>query len=287
MSCPEPPKQDMGKTAKDACNKISSKAEEIEAASNGMANIVTQMSPITALIKGIGGGDNNVSTMMRNIISTNLSTCDQKKISNDCINSTASDQINILDNSKCKYCDNNLCEMSNIRQTNAAEISQSCTIQSAIETLLQKTSSVDAQALAQVLQKADGLMSGTNNYKSENCNVIDNDLSSQTYLENRSSCANKLTVDQENSIKFCGKLTDVIQENKFKALQDCLVKDTVTTSVDLKSSVKTLQDNKIEQKTSGLDLFASFASVGGSIIPIIISIVLSISTFLFMMMMMN
>lgn len=270
----------LGQTAKDACNRISSRAEEIEAQYEGAAKVVDAawgaLSP-----KNWKAGDNKTTDMMRNIINTNMSDCDIKKVHNDCQNSSMSIQKNEIDNSRCKYCETNLCTIENVTQQNIAKISQTCTIQSAIETLLQKKNSVDAQALAKVLQKAQGILSGSNTYKKENCNIVNNDLSSVAYVEEISKCANNLKIDQDNSLKFCGNVTNVVQKNQFDAFQDCVMGSTIKKTSDLTSDTKLKQQGDVSQESTGLDLSASLASITsvswiGIIILILISIVLSV-----------
>lgn len=250
----------LGKTAKDACNRISSKAEEIEAHYEGASKVIDSawgfLSP-----KNYKSGDNKTTDMMRNIINANLSECDIKKIENDCKNTSMSVQRNEIDNTKCKYCETNLCTIENVTQQNIAKMSQTCTIQSAIETLMQKKNSVDAQALAKVLQKAQGILSGNNNYKKENCNIINNDLSSVSYVEEISKCANQLKTDQENSLKFCGNVTNVIQKNQYDAFQDCLLGTAITKKTDMESDTKVKHEGEVTQETTGVDLFASLASI--------------------------
>ena len=250
----------MGETAKDACNRISSKAEEIEAHYEGAAKVVDAawafLSP-----KNYKSGDNKTTDMMRNIINSNLSECDIKKIANDCKNTSMSVQSNEIDNTQCKYCETNLCTISNVSQKNISKISQTCTIQSAIETLMSKKTSVDAQALAKVLQKAQGILSGNNNYKKENCNIVSNDLSSVSYIEEVSKCANNLKTDQDNALKFCGNVTNIIQENQYDAFQNCLLGTAITKKTDMTSDTEIKHEGEVTQETTGLDLSASLASI--------------------------
>jgi hypothetical protein len=255
----------MGTSAKDACNKISSKAEEIKAhydGASGVANAI--MGPLSPA--NYKSGDNTSSDIMRNIINTNLSSCDITKISNDCVNSSGSIQSNEIDNSLCDYCKTNLCEVKNIDQANIMRISQLCTMQSAIETLLKKKSSIDAQALAVVLQEAQGILSGSNTVQKENCNVINNDLSTASYLENKATCANTLSLNQKNSLKFCGNATDIVQKNQFDALQKCIIASNYSSNANLEGDTGTLQQSDTSQKTSGLTIACS--AISGIIIGV-------------------
>jgi hypothetical protein len=264
----------MGTVARDACNKISTRAEEIEAQYNGAANIAKNI-PIASLFNpnNYRAGDNTTNDTMRNIINVNMSTCDIQKIENDCKNSSANMQTNIVDNSQCKWCATNECKLDGIQQTNAATINQRCVAQSAIETLLKKKNSIDAQALAKVLQKTENILSGNNTVTTENCNVLNTDLSTQKYLEDITKCANNLGIDQENSIKFCGGITDVIQDNQFKSFQDCLAVSGVKTTFDIESETKTKDKIDVEQESKGVDSITMFW-----IILIIIIVLLCLSS---------
>jgi hypothetical protein len=245
----------MGKTAQDACNKISSRAEEIEAEYGGIQGVMQNI-PGAALFNpnNYAAGDNTTNDMMRNIINVNMSSCDVQKIVNDCKNSSANMQTNIIDNTDCKWCETHECKLDNINQSNAATINQRCVAQSAIETLLKKKNSIDAQALAKVLQKTDKILSGDNTVSTESCNVLNYDLSSKRYLENIARCANELGIDQKNSIKFCGSVANVVQDNQFNSFQECLSKSGVSTVTELEAETSIKKEIDAEQESSGLDI---------------------------------
>ncbi len=264
----------MGTTAEEACNRISSKAEEIKAKYDGTSGIIN--SALGALSpNNYKSGDNSSSDMMRNIVNMNLSSCDITKISNDCVNSSASLQSNEIDNTKCEYCKINLCTAENIDQSNIMNLSQSCTMQSAIETLLKKTSSIDCQALAQVLQEAQGLLSGNNTTQKENCNVINNDLSTANYLENKASCANIISLNQNNSVKFCGLTTGIVQKNQFDALNKCLIGTSLNSTSDTTGTVVVTHENESEQTTTGVTPLSSMSSMTSSCILCIVLLAIS------------
>lgn len=263
----------MGDTAEQACNKISSRAEEIEAHYNGIEGVMANL-PGTALFNpnNYKSGENKAEELMRNIINVNMSSCDVTEIQNACSNSSATMQTNIIDNSKCKWCETHECNIDGVTQTNASTINQRCIVQTAIETLLKKKSSIDAQALAKVLQKADGLLSGDNTVKTEKCNVLNTDLSSQRYLESLATCSNELSLDQNNHILFCGGITNVVQDNQYDAFQDCLSTLGVQTTFDLEADTKIKQETGIEQESSGVTPLSSGISI---VISCIICIMLS------------
>jgi hypothetical protein len=245
--------------AAEACKTISSKADEIAAHYKGAKEIVDAawgfMSP-----NNYKSGDNTTNNEMRNIINTNLSNNDIMKISNDCKNSTAGYQLNELDATQCPFCQKNGCDMTNITQENIAKSDQQCAMQSAIETLMTKTNSVDAQALAETLQKAQGVLSGDNTSTNKNCNIVSTDMSSNQYMEQLGKCANEASIKQENRVKACGAVSNVIQKNAFDNIQKCMIGTTIKSTSDTSSQSKLASVFKTTQESTGIDPAASLGS---------------------------
>lgn len=252
---------DMPDKASEACKKISSKADEIKAHYGGVSNILQNM-PGFALFNpnNYKAGDNTTDNMMRNIINTNLSKCEIEKINNTCDNTTSVYQSNSIDVSDCDYCKNNPCPIIGNRQKNVSKAQQTCVIQTSIKALSDKKNSIDAQALAKVFQEAEGLLSGSNTTKTENCNIIDQDLSSQNYLETKNECLNNLTSTQINKIKGCGPVIDNIQENESIKIQECMLGTKIEKKNIVDAETKLFSRFDIEQYTKGIDTTASIIS---------------------------
>jgi hypothetical protein len=253
-------------SAAEACRKISSRAEEIAAEYGGKKNLaesILKHIPIFSLFdpSNYKAGKSDSTSISRNIIDNDLSECEVQKIFSSCENSAANAQINIISTQNCEFCQKHGCNISGITQVNENAIKQQCMIQSAIETLLQKTNSVDAQALAKVLQDVSGLLSGDTTINTENCNAIRNDLSTKSYLESKANCVNAIAVTQENDIAACGNASDIVQKNSFNALQDCVIKNYIKNSSDQKGYTKTDADTETEQKSVG----GTMSSIGSSI----------------------
>jgi hypothetical protein len=264
---------ELGKSAKEACNKISSRADEIEAEYKGKGQILKNL-PFAALFNpnNYKAGDNKTEDVMRNIINTNLSECEVQKIESDCKNSSSSVNVNLIDNSNCEYCKTNLCTISEITQENVAIINQSCTLQSAMESLSKKTDSLDAQALTKVLQKAQGVLSGENTFKKENCSFISTDLSTAKYLEDKKNCANNLQVDQKNSLLFCGNASKILQKNQFDAYQKCLQESSSFSDATFESDKKIKDDTSVDQTSTGIEnpfMSSIIASVSSAVVLIV------------------
>jgi hypothetical protein len=274
----------MPELAAEACKKISTKAEEIEAHYNGIANIVSSI-PVLNLFSpsSYSSGDNKTSDMMRNIINTNLSKCEVEQISNSCSTIATSIQSNIIDTSGCDYCnkvDPRACIISGNVQVNNSATLQTCSIKLAIKMLSEKKSSIDAQALSKVLQKCEGIISGNNISASEKCNIISQDLSTKSYLEQKNECLNSLNLDQQNILKGCAFI-DNVQKNISKNIQQCIIgiesikQDTIESNTTLKN------ESSSEQKSTGIDALAMFLSSMTSLISssIVTVILYMISTF--------
>lgn len=263
--------------AKEMCQKISSRAEEIEKAGNAAAakakaegeagwgpfnNLTAWMNP-----NNYKGGNSKSEKMMRNILSTNLSSEDRSEINNSCGNINTTTQLNLLTNKDCPYCDNHLCTITNVRQINATENKQLCVITSAIDKLRNKKNSIDAQALSKAMQKQKGILTGNQDIRTENCNIVNTDMSSSDYLSVKNCCSNVNQIKQENKIDACGLVTNVIQRNSAQNTQQCLIdanlQNEATTDSDtrLKSTVDASQSS---------EAITAMASMGGSLSSFII-----------------
>ena len=265
---------DVPENAAEACRKISSKAEEIEAQYNGIANIIANV-PFSSLFNpnNYKSGDNTSNDMMRNIINTNLSKCEVENISTSCSNMAGSIQSNVIDTTMCHICtdvDPKLCVIKGNVQINEAKASQTCNMKLAIKSLSEKTTSVDAQALAKVMQKVEGVLSGNNKTLSENCNIISQDLSTTSYLNQKSSCINTLNLTQENILKGCAFI-DNVQKNLSEQIQECIIgvdtqkQDKFNATAEIKKEIVT------EQATKGIDQTALIASAASSCSSVILA----------------
>lgn len=254
--------------AKDACNRISSRAEEIEAELKGGAGIVDSIMSFLSP-KNYKAGDNNTSSLTRNIINTNLSQCEITKLNSSCNQSSTTSQSNILragsDPACVPVCLKWGCNNTGNRQRNTALSSQICTFQTTIQILTEKTNSVDAQALAKVLQKTEGILSGSNTTKTENCNVIANDLSSQKYFESRKECLSYASTTQLNEAVACGSNINNIQENNSKIIQECMIVDEIKSESKVVNTTTLSTITEVDQASKGLsvELLAGISGISG------------------------
>jgi len=254
--------------AAEACKRISSRAEEIEKHYKGAAEIV-QKATTFLNPNNYRSGDNTSDDIMRNIINTNFSSEDISKIEADCTNTFAGIQINEIDATKCPYCWTNGCDITNVTQTNISKSIQTCQMQSAIDILMSKKNSIDAQALAQTLQQAQDVLSGNNKSKKENCNIVRTDMTSENYMDIRAKCSNNHSLEQGNKIAACGSVMNVIQKNISEKVNACIMSQTVIDEEEISSDKKLKTEMTSEQKTTGVSMWASLGSS--------LSVVLSLS----------
>lgn len=263
---------DMPESAAEACKRISTRAEEIEAHYKGAANIAANI-PIVSWMNpnNYSAGDNTSTDIARNIVNTNLSKCEVEKIHASCSNIAGGTQSNIIDTSKCYFCthiDPSKCIVSGNVQINESKGVQTCSMKLAIKSLSEKTGSVDAQALAKVIQKAEGILSGNTESNVENCNIISRDLSSKTYLEKRSECINNINLDQENLLDGCAFI-DNVQKNLSDQIQSCYVGTEIEKTDVVEDTVDVSREIVTEQTSRGIDqaaMIASAASCSSSVI---------------------
>ena len=271
-------------SAAEACKKISSRAEEIEAEYGGIAEIARNV-PFASLFNpnNYKAGDNKSNDTMRNIVNSTMKQEDITKISNECSPIATSVQRNILkiDLSECEYCKTHPCDvkMTNISQENIDIVTQTCQMQTAIDILTQNKKSIDAQALASTLQKTQDLLSGSNVSNKENCNVINSNMSSTAYLEAKANCAQISETEQENIIDAkCAASIDVsnaIQKNRAEKLQECIIGATVDRTLAAEEENKLLAKADSTQESKGLNplVFAGSSSVS-CIFSIVVGVVL-------------
>lgn len=260
--------EEMGDTAQKACNKISSEAENIAAKAEGRAKITKAfrdiLNPLGALLDPTSykSGDNKAETIARDLINNNMSTCDWTKIENICKINVSSDQSNVVNTKDCPFCQINGCDITGVDQKNSVEIENRCKIETIVDTLLNKKGSAESQAVADLIQESQGALSGDNTYKKEDCSIINNDMSSTTYLNNRSECVVQNAVKQENRIEACGNVSDIIQENHFKALNECIVGTDKKTETKKEGNAKKKTETKSKQKSeNNLSTISAFGGI--------------------------
>ncbi len=243
--------------AGEACQKISSKADEIRETYKGAKGLADS-------IWGLFSPNNYRSEAeaiqsLRNISNIDLSSEEVLKIKNTCQNSFSGIQVNSIDLTKCDYCQKNGCPVRNVTQENLIQNEQKCVIQSLTEILLKKADTVESLATAKILQESQGLASSNSN--SDICNVVNKDLSSSKMSEQISQCANQSSMEQRNEIVGCGPVLDIIQTNAFKNFQECLMDAQTKTQEEIKTDTKLSSTLSLDLKSVNTIAFGASSLV--------------------------
>jgi hypothetical protein len=225
------------------------------------------------------GSRNKSQTFNTNINNTSISTTDITNIFNSCTNSSESIQKNDLSqSSECletigKLCNGNLpclVEMSTVKdieQQNTQTIKLNCIINNLLKTISSKEVSMENAAQLSTLQKASGLMS-SNKSLTSNCNQVNNEISSSTFLNAITTCANEYSSQQINNINACGNLSKVRQKSTNDFFSNCYASQGIFKEdiVKVKSFNKALIST--DQKAD-----TSMSSISSSIMIIIFALV--------------
>jgi hypothetical protein len=260
--------------AQEACNEISSKADEITAAGKAASGVIDSVLAFLSP-NNYKSGDNETNNRVTNVMNTAISPEVRTQINNECGNLSTSLQSNVIDNSKCKYCETNECTISNITQENIKKAEQSCMLNSVVTTLMKTQNDIASQSLAEAIQKSQGLMAGDNTSTSKTCNVVNTEISPKSYLEIINDCANTSTSNQTNELLGCGSMTNIIQRNVLEDIQKCVIKNTTNETVDTSNETTNKSESKIDQSTEGIPAWASLGSIIACCVAIVsVSLVL-------------
>lgn len=218
--------------AQQSCNQLQSAIANTNASSNGFNwNNLTPGGLVSALGDAFGSR-NRSQTFNTNINNTSISTTDITNIFNSCTNSSSVVQENNLTQStECldtigRVCNGNLpciMEMSTVRnidQRNAQTVRLNCIINSLIKTISTKDVSMENAAQLSTLQNASGLMTSNSNLTS-NCNQVNNDISTDRFLNAITTCANEFSTRQLNNINACGNVSNVTQSATGDFFAEC------------------------------------------------------------------
>jgi hypothetical protein len=248
---------------------------------------------------------NDTETRILNILRTSINQERAINISQQCSNVASSGQTNSINNLKCAICNGGVifddngkmagilpaenirvmtggkpasefCKMSNITQENKAESQQKCTMNAILTDVMKAQADSQSQAVVKALQEASGLLS-SNSSKAFSCTDIKTDLTQKDYFGYVGGCANTFTSNQNNEIKFCGPMNDVIQRNTMSNISECINSNVTTKEMGGAASSGSSTQIETSQKAEGLDLFASLGSIA-SMSPIM-SIIFSVAIF--------
>lgn len=229
------------------------------------------------------GSRNKSQTFNTNINNTSISTSDIKNIFNSCSNvSSATQKNNISSSLDClnqvgKICNGNfacikdLTTVSGINQENNQTVNQDCIVNSLIKTISSKDIGMENAAQLLTLQESKGFMTSNDNLTS-NCNQVNNNISSSTFLNAIANCSNKSASEQINTITACGiNVSGTKQNNTGNNLFKCYVEQGLFTEDNIK--IKSFNKANITTKQKADTSMSSMSSVMISVVFIILGIV--------------
>lgn len=280
-NCPD---EDLNKmTASAACNKIDEAKKSVW---GWLSETVSDFSP-ASLASAIGdalGSDNDSSNEVINNIRQNLSSKGLVNSLNECRQNATASASNVIDGTALSECNEELAKLgmsaeeirttiSNINQTATATSSNECDITSMINIVSSMDASIDNQALIDVMQEANGLLSGSSS-NNEFCNNLEINQSACNYVNQQNCCANTASATASNLIKM-GCLTDMDNINQTattNASNVCKIASASGFDSDMSSFIT----NKVESTTNQT---ASGMSLGMMVVILIIIAILFLAPF--------
>lgn len=247
-----------------------------------LADLTKAFSPV-GFIEALGNKATK-DEMTVNVTNMGLTMEDMIKIHDECKNEMSSDQVNkivqspecikeytalcgLLSDDKSKMeCIKSMPKIENINQSNVLKSQMSCAINKVVDKLSQQSPTVDNVAKMITIQEQSGLMNKNESITS-NCNEVNQNISSKSFLESVSNCINKVSAKQKNALKVCGA-SNITQSNTADMIGDCLVKSGITTKNIASPSVKSKFGSEGTQKSKNTMLFIILFVVIGIVVVI-------------------
>jgi hypothetical protein len=277
-----------GMDAQRACQTISTKAEEIAAKGNAIANAISKVFTLGPLIDPKSyQASNDAKQMVKNITKLDMHDEDVYKLVSSCNNIVTQNQTNEIDMTVCStpeyvtawgallngpFCVKNpdKCTLHDISQSNVANTHSSCVLNGLMDIAKSQKATIDTAAVVEAAQKATNLASNTSS--SGTCNYVNNDMSSQRYIEVMNSCAANLNTTQTNKITGCLPMYNISQKNDSSAMNECMITNQAIIKTDNSSDTKTTSKTILEQIAEGINpMAASVASLVCCIIAALIA----------------
>ena len=207
-----------------------------------------------------------------------LTANDVTNIINECNNSISDEQINkIISGPECmkEYtemckilstednkmkCIKDMPKIQNISQSNVSTIKSNCVVNQIIDKMSKQNATVENIAKLLAMQEASGLGQKGNNI-TNNCNEVNQNISSSNFLDAVSKCVNKVNAKQKNIIKTCGGASNIAQSNVSDMMNDCLVASGVKVVNDQSGNIKNTTDIDLKQKASNTVILIVIAIV--------------------------
>ena len=254
------------KTAKEVCGEVNEKSNSVLGILGDVLNNFTPGGIIKAFTS-----NNEVRQKVKNIINLDIIDEQIQDISQSCSNTVNNSQVNFIGYTpECiekalgdttgkdriellKILKGQTIE--NIKQINKAKTIDDCVSSSIVKFLATSKSSITNEVIAQVIQKAKGLMT-SNKSSSEICNNISSKISGCKYLKIRQCCQNDTKLDQINTIECptADNVKDIIQENDKVSYNTCSLSSESGMSSDLAGDIVNKTETKTKQTAEGLDM---------------------------------
>jgi len=118
----------------------------------------------------------------------------------------------------------------NVTQTNESNDLQQCILSAYMSAINEQQTSIDTAAIAMLLQKSSDLLS-SNEINQNQCQNLNNTLSSCNYLKSITCCSNQVTNAQSNELYNCiGATKNIVQKNLKNNYQFCNMSNTSSLS---------------------------------------------------------
>jgi hypothetical protein len=227
------------------------------------------------------GGKNDLEQLSTTVINNNTKLINESIIKNNCKNATATDQTNIIRQSRgCLSVIGDVCEnpvtgkpdtecmklmmeavrINGVNQGNSDRVLSQCNINSAIQVMANQASTIDNVARLKALQDAQGA-GAQNKSQQSNCNEINTNITNEQYLKAMSECINETKTKQLNMLNVCGA-TDINQLNDNDVMNKCLIGAGILSKTAQTAKTKNETTIDSDQTAVGLSPMASLASCG-------------------------
>src|SRR6476646_6124119 len=262
-------------------------------------DIIGDISKLAINLSGIGLigkaldklGSNNVNvTNSKSIMDSSVIQKQSTDSEQLCSNAVSANQLNYVDKSGCLKilkCDDMLGQATGLKtagfsenfiatqldtanarcqailngsnnQSNSLTVTQKCALDSVVNILSKAQLDSNLMAILQASQQAKGLLSSNSNTTS-NCNIVNNNIDSETYSKAFQSCSNALGLGQSNIAECVGSNE---QSNLTDAMGTCMGSMNTTQSNDSASNTASTSQITSNATASGLTTGMLLAILG-------------------------
>ncbi len=267
----------LGMTAQQACQTISTKAEEIAAQGDALTGIMKNL-PLYSAVNPNNylEATNSATEKIKNITNLDMSNHDTITIRNTCNNTISQIGSNVIENTctpdmviaytallNSPYCTKypDKCPplgTHNVTQMNSNSATATCVMSQLMDIAKKQTASIDTSAVIEANQKA--INRASNKSSTDTCNFVNQDMSSHQYIEAVNSCAANIDQSGSNKVSSCLPAYEISQNNNNNAFASCVAQTTGTVTTEQSSTIVQKVIAKITQYAEGLNPAASSAS---------------------------